>query len=66
MCRGTEGRKINLCRDTRLSSPRLQEALLRGLRASGCHVTDLGVAPTPVLYYSVFHLKADGGCDDHR
>jgi phosphomannomutase / phosphoglucomutase len=29
--------------------------------ASGCHVTDLGVAPTPVLYYSVFHLKADGG-----
>jgi phosphomannomutase/phosphoglucomutase len=24
-------------------------------------VTDLGVAPTPVLYYSVFHLKADGG-----
>jgi len=29
--------------------------------ASGCQVTDLGVAPTPVLYYSVFHLKADGG-----
>ena len=55
------GSKINLCRDTRLSSPRLQEALLRGLVASGCHVTDLGVAPTPVLYYSVFHLKADGG-----
>jgi phosphomannomutase/phosphoglucomutase len=24
-------------------------------------VTDLGIAPTPVLYYSVFHLKADGG-----
>ena len=28
--------------------------------ASGCDVTDLGVVPTPVLYYSVFHLKADG------
>jgi phosphomannomutase/phosphoglucomutase len=55
------GRNINLCRDTRLSSPRLRDALLRGLLASGCHVTDLGVAPTPVLYYSVFHLKADGG-----
>jgi phosphomannomutase/phosphoglucomutase len=55
------GRKINLCRDTRLSSPRLRDALLRGLMASGCYVTDLGVAPTPVLYYSVFHLKADGG-----
>jgi phosphomannomutase/phosphoglucomutase len=55
------GRNINLCRDTRLSSPRLRDALLRGLLASGCQVTDLGVAPTPVLYYSVFHLKADGG-----
>ena len=33
---------------------------MRGLKASGCHVTDLGVVPTPVLYYSVFHLKADG------
>jgi phosphomannomutase len=32
------GRKINLCRDTRLSSPRLSDALLRGLLASGCHV----------------------------
>jgi phosphomannomutase/phosphoglucomutase len=55
------GRSINLCRDTRLSSPRLASALLRGLVASGCQVTDLGVAPTPVLYYSVFHLQADGG-----
>jgi phosphomannomutase/phosphoglucomutase len=55
------GAKVNLCRDTRLSSPRLQDALLRGLMASGCHVTDLGVAPTPVLYYSVFRLQADGG-----
>ena len=55
------GPKINLCRDTRLSSPRLHDALLRGLMAAGCQITDLGVAPTPVLYYSVFHLKADGG-----
>jgi phosphomannomutase/phosphoglucomutase len=54
------GRHINLCRDTRLSSPRLAGALLRGLVASGCEVTDIGVAPTPVLYYSVFHLHADG------
>jgi phosphomannomutase/phosphoglucomutase len=54
------GRKITLGRDTRLSSPRLRDALMRGLKASGCDVTDLGVVPTPVLYYSVFHLKADG------
>jgi phosphomannomutase / phosphoglucomutase len=54
------GNRINLGRDTRLSSPRLRDALMRGLKASGCQVTDIGVVPTPVLYYSVFHLKADG------
>jgi len=55
------GTKITLGRDTRLSSPRLRDALIRGLKASGCHVTDLGVVPTPVLYYSVFRLAANGG-----
>ena len=55
------GKKICLGRDTRLSSPRLHAALLRGLKASGCAVTDIGVVPTPLLYYSVVHLKADGG-----
>jgi phosphomannomutase / phosphoglucomutase len=54
------GRKITLGRDTRLSSPRLRDALMRGLKASGCDVVDLGVVPTPVLYYSVFRLKANG------
>jgi len=55
------GKKVALARDTRLSSPRLHDALLRGLVASGCAVIDIGVVPTPVLYYSVFHLKTDGG-----
>ena len=55
------GPKVALGRDTRLSSPRLRDALLRGLVSSGCHVTDIGVVPTPVLYYAVFHLPADGG-----
>jgi len=54
------GKRISLGGDTRLSSPRLRDALMRGLVASGCHVIDLGVVPTPVLYYSVFHLKTDG------
>jgi phosphomannomutase/phosphoglucomutase len=34
--------------------------MARGLVASGCEVTDIGIVPTPVLYYSVFHLKATG------
>jgi phosphomannomutase / phosphoglucomutase len=54
------GKNINLGRDCRLSSERLRNALVRGLVSSGCHVTDVGVVPTPLLYYSVFHLKAGG------
>jgi phosphomannomutase/phosphoglucomutase len=53
--------KINLARDCRLSSDRLHEALLAGLLNAGCAVTDLGIVPTPLLYYSVFHLHADAG-----
>ncbi len=55
------GPKINLGRDCRLSSPRLHDALLEGLVASGAEVTDIGTVPTPLLYFSAVHLKADGG-----
>jgi phosphomannomutase/phosphoglucomutase len=54
------GKSVNLGRDCRLSSTRLRNALMQGLVAAGCHVTDIGVVPTPLLYYSVFHGKADG------
>jgi len=54
------GRKINVGRDCRLGSTRLRDALVKGLLASGCDVTDIGVVPTPVLYYSAQQLKADG------
>lgn len=55
------GKKLNLGRDVRVSSDRLRDAILKGLLASGCEVTDVGVVPTPLLYYSVQHLGADGG-----
>ena len=55
------GPRINLGRDCRLSSPRLHEALLEGLQSTGCEVTDIGVVPTPLLYFSAVHLEADGG-----
>src|SRR5947209_14964479 len=54
------GKRINLGRDCRVSSSRLRDALIQGLIASGCEVTDIGTVPTPVLYYSAHHLKADG------
>ena len=58
--RRSGGRQINVGRDCRLSSTRLHDALVEGLLASGCDVTDIGVVPTPVLYYSAQHCKADG------
>ena len=48
-------------RDGRLSSTPFREALIKGLLSTGCHVTDIGVCPTPVYYFSIFHLKKDGG-----
>src|SRR5947209_1601464 len=54
------GRIICLGRDCRLSGTRLHDALLKGLLTSGCSVLDIGVVPTPVLYYSAVHFKADG------
>ncbi len=54
------GNRINIGRDCRLSSSRLRDALLEGLLAAGCDVTDIGVVPTPVLYYSKQRLQSDG------
>jgi phosphomannomutase / phosphoglucomutase len=54
------GRTICLGCDCRLSGTRLHDALLKGLLAAGSHVLDLGTVPTPVLYYSAGHFKADG------
>ncbi|MDX1982325.1 MAG: phosphomannomutase/phosphoglucomutase [Bryobacteraceae bacterium] len=53
--------KFNLGRDCRLSGGRLRDALLKGLLAAGCDVTDVGTVPTPLLYFSVYHLHADAG-----
>lgn len=53
--------RIAVGRDCRLSGPRLSAALIRGLREGGAHVVDVGVGPTPKLYFSVFHLDADAG-----
>src|ERR1035438_4097089 len=58
--RRSSGRKINVGRDCRLSSSRLRDALVKGLLETGSDVTDIGVVPTPVLYYSAQHTKADG------
>ncbi|WP_045761684.1 phosphomannomutase/phosphoglucomutase [Xanthomonas albilineans] len=45
-------------RDGRLSGPELAAALIEGLRRAGCAVIDIGVAPTPVVYFASYHLRA--------
>jgi len=48
-------------RDGRLSSKSFADALTEGLLSTGCHVTDIGLCPTPVYYFSIFHLDKEGG-----
>ena len=48
-------------RDVRLSSERIKNALIAGITSTGCDVIDIGVVPTPILYFSIVHLKSDGG-----
>lgn len=47
--------------DMRPSSDRLKKALIGGLMKGGMQVTDLGMVATPLLYFSVSHLKQDAG-----
>lgn len=48
-------------RDGRLSSPSLSDPLIQGMVEGGMDVVDIGVCPTPVFYFSLFHLNRDGG-----
>lgn len=54
-------KRIAVGRDCRLSSPRLHEALCVGLRETGVNIVDIGVGPTPLLYFAVHHLDLEGG-----
>ena len=53
--------RITMGRDVRPSSGQFREALLEGMLDTGLHVIDLGICPTPVLYFSIRHLNAEGG-----
>ena len=45
--------------DGRLTSPRLHKAVCEGLKASGSCVLNVGLGPTPMIYYSHFKLHSD-------
>jgi phosphomannomutase / phosphoglucomutase len=52
---------IVVARDGRISSPMLGEALIKGLRETGRDVIDIGMVPTPVLYFATYHLETGSG-----
>ncbi len=54
-------REIVIARDGRLSGPELVAALGAGLVASGCDVINIGMVPTPVLYFATHHLGTHSG-----
>jgi phosphomannomutase / phosphoglucomutase len=55
------GQRVSVGRDCRATSDPYAEAIIAGLAAAGLHVYDIGVCPTPLLYFSLFHLDVDGG-----
>ncbi|WBX83897.1 phosphoglucomutase/phosphomannomutase PgmG [Sphingosinicella microcystinivorans] len=55
------GTKVAVGYDGRHSSPSLEAALVRGLEDTGCEALRIGLGPTPMLYFAVHHLEADGG-----
>jgi phosphomannomutase/phosphoglucomutase len=54
------GKTVAVSGDIRLTTPRLMENLMDGLMAVGIKVLNMGIAPTPANYFSMFHLDADG------
>jgi len=57
--RGERG--IVVGRDGRTSGPDLMNALVEGIKSTGCHVVKIGMVPTPVLYYATYSKGASSG-----
>ena len=53
--------KLPVGRDCRLSSEQYAQKIIEGLRSTGCNIIDIGVCPTPVLYFAIRHFKQEGG-----
>ncbi len=56
-----EGEKVIVGRDGRLSSEVLEKKLIEGILSTGVNVVDIGMVPTPVLYFASAFLKGNLG-----
>ncbi len=57
----SQAQKIVVAQDPRQSSPALAKAIIRGLVEGGKDVIDIGIAPDPLFYFTIFNKKFDGG-----
>ena len=53
--------KVCVCMDGRVSGPPLKHNLIQGLVSMGVDVIDIGMLPTPLLYYSLKKLNVENG-----
>ncbi len=53
--------RVSVGRDCRLTSDRYADLFIQGILSTGCDVVDIGLCPTPVLYFSIHHLDLEGG-----
>jgi phosphomannomutase/phosphoglucomutase len=53
--------RVSVGRDVRLSSEELTLGIIEGITEAGINVYEIGVCPTPLQYFSIFHLNLDGG-----
>lgn len=55
------GKKVSIGRDARPSSPEMFDNLAKGITSTGIDVVSIDLVPTPLLYFSIYHLNTDGG-----
>jgi phosphomannomutase/phosphoglucomutase len=53
--------RVSVGRDIRLSSEDMASGIIEGLTSAGIDIYDIGICPTPLQYFSLFHLNLDGG-----
>src|SRR4029079_4875479 len=58
---GEGAKRIAVGRDGRMHSGMLEAALMRGLMEGGVGVMQVGMGPSPMLYFATYHLDVDGG-----
>lgn len=55
--------RVAVGRDGRTHGPELYQAFIQGLLSTGCQVAEVGLSPSPLLYFTVTHAGFDAGCN---